>query len=665
MRRKPLRCSALRLLTSVTDARSLQTAYGYDALDNLAKQVSTDTGTTANTYDAAGNLHTATDARGVVTTYTYDALNRVTQISAGTTTTTFQYDTGPNAIGKLTALSDAGSTTSYTYDSFGRLSSKTQQIGTVGLTESYTYDSVGRISQITYPSGTVVSYGYDTQGRITALNAGAQTILNTVAYSPFGNATGWNWGNGSSYSRPLDGDGRVASFTLNGYPRTITYDAANRITGLTDALSQSFSYDNLDRLTSYTALTANQIFSYDAVGNRIQLTDGANSDSYTYASTSNRLTAIAGSHTKSYSYTANGNISNDGSHNYIYDARNRLVSVDYGTTYTLNGLGQRIKKDSGIAQNYAAGDANGDGAFTAADGTAILNQILQTATATGNPDCNQDGQVNVQDMVCLNIRIASGTSPATGGTVVFAYDEQGQLIGEYDQTGAAIEETVYLGKQPVAVLKQGNVYYIHTDHLNTPRVISDNTDKVIWRWDSDPFGTTAAVEDPDLDGVKFTYNLRFPGQYYDKETNLNYNYFRDYDPSMGRYVESDPIGLDGGINTYAYVGSGPLLLVDPQGLATEKIDGNKIQVHKNDPDPWPSQPHGHIYDKNQVVDKDGNVYDKTTGKQVGKLSKKGLTKWAKFLKKLGPLAVCVGILTNPDYSPDDAFSDYFGIGDLQ
>lgn len=73
-------------------------------------------------------------------------------------------------------------------------------------------------------------------------------------------------------------------------------------------------------------------------------------------------------------------------------------------------------------------------------------------------------------------------------------------------------------------------------------------------------------EDFDANGVKFTYNLRFPEQYYDQETGLHYNYFRDYDPSIGRYVESDPAGLAGGLNTYAYVDSRPTLTIDPLGL---------------------------------------------------------------------------------------------------
>jgi RHS repeat-associated protein len=113
------------------------------------------------------------------------------------------------------------------------------------------------------------------------------------------------------------------------------------------------------------------------------------------------------------------------------------------------------------------------------------------------------------------------------------------------------------------------LYYVHADHLNTPRALVDAQNRVVWRWDSDPFGVTAPAEDPDGDGKAVTLDLRFPGQYFDRETNLHYNYFRDYDPQTGRYVQSDPIGLVGGLNTYAYAVLSPLRHVDPLGLLVE------------------------------------------------------------------------------------------------
>ena len=89
---------------------------------------------------------------------------------------------------------------------------------------------------------------------------------------------------------------------------------------------------------------------------------------------------------------------------------------------------------------------------------------------------------------------------------------------------------------------------------------------MVWEAQYAPFGQATVNEDPDGDGTRLEFNLRFPGQYYDKYTGLNYNYYRDYDPSLGRDIQSDPIGLEGGLNTYAYVDSNPLNFVDPLGL---------------------------------------------------------------------------------------------------
>ena len=104
------------------------------------------------------------------------------------------------------------------------------------------------------------------------------------------------------------------------------------------------------------------------------------------------------------------------------------------------------------------------------------------------------------------------------------------------------------------------VYFIHADHLGTPRVVSDQAGTVVWKADYDAFGKATLTTNV------YALNLRFPGQYFDAETNLHYNYFRDYDPTVGRYLQSDPLGLEGGINTYVYGGNNPIRYTDPEGL---------------------------------------------------------------------------------------------------
>jgi RHS repeat-associated protein len=110
-------------------------------------------------------------------------------------------------------------------------------------------------------------------------------------------------------------------------------------------------------------------------------------------------------------------------------------------------------------------------------------------------------------------------------------------------------------------------YYVYADHINTARVITRASDNVmVWRWDhADPFGAALPNESP-VGAARFGYNLRFPGQVFDAESGFHYNYFRDYDPGTGRYLQSDPIGLKGGLNTYAYVEGNPVSFVDPRGL---------------------------------------------------------------------------------------------------
>ncbi|KAF0811258.1 putative deoxyribonuclease RhsC [Andreprevotia sp. IGB-42] len=131
------------------------------------------------------------------------------------------------------------------------------------------------------------------------------------------------------------------------------------------------------------------------------------------------------------------------------------------------------------------------------------------------------------------------------------------------------------------------------DQLGTPRQITDPANnQLVWRWDSEAFGNTQANQDPGNTGNQFVYNLRFPGQYYDAESGRHYNYFRDYDPTTGRYVQSDPIGLNGGsFSTYAYVGGNPLSLSDPLGLATKQdIDCVLNLLKEVYPDLYPNPP---------------------------------------------------------------------------
>ncbi len=165
---------------------------------------------------------------------------------------------------------------------------------------------------------------------------------------------------------------------------------------------------------------------------------------------------------------------------------------------------------------------------------------------------------------------------ATPKALIYHYDLEGNLISETREDGRAIREYIWANQTPIVqikvrrdnkgVLNQQKLLYLHTDHLNTPRIATNPTGIVVWRWESRAFGDYKIEKDPDGDGTNVNVRLRFPGQFKDGESGLYYNWNRYYDPRMGRYITSDRIGLNGGLNTYAYVGNNPVFWADPTGL---------------------------------------------------------------------------------------------------
>jgi YD repeat-containing protein len=361
--------TALDQVTTVQDPRTLTTSYGYDALNNLNSLTSPDTGASSKTFDAAGNVLTATDARGKTGTYTYDALNRVTSVSYGTnnaSNVTYIYDTGTYGLGRLTRMNYTAvgqRSTLWSYDQKGRVIRMQQNLQFTSpawatTVVDYAYDSQGRLSSIYYPSGKQMVYGYDSAGRISSVTVDGHALVSNVAYHPFGAPKSWNWGNGGTSVRTFDSDGRMATHKIGGTTRTVSYDSASCIYQIDDGTpltTNTYTYDTLDRLTSFISSATNQAYTYDLTGNRTQLTIGANTYSNTIASTSNRLSGTSGpAPAKTYTYDAAGNRTSDGTRTFTYrdDGRYSATSLSpYSTSYMVNGMGQRVNK-SGLVFAY-------------------------------------------------------------------------------------------------------------------------------------------------------------------------------------------------------------------------------------------------------------------------------------------------------------------------
>ena len=373
---------ALDQIQSVTDPRNLTTRYTVDGLGKRTQLSSPDTGQTNATFNSLGYPKTTKDARGIVTKYEYDLKNRLIAITYGNTPYRFNYGEGQTHSLHLTSMTYPAGRTDYEWDQLGRLRSKTQttKLGTTTRTFrfSYTYGKSGyangELISMTYPSGNRLEYGYDMPGLITSItlipaNGSAPvSLLRDIQYRPFEQAQSWTWGNSTdtqknTYAKSFDLSSRVTSLPLGnafnqGVLRSITYDDGNRITRIADTgiltprqTTQSYGYDNLNRLTSYSDGSNAYTYQYDANGNRTAMSINGATMSFDISPTSNRMTAFnpegkpvnvpadaAGNLTRAPNYS---------SPVFQYGPTGRIESVTGGypqktVTYTYNSLGERL-----------------------------------------------------------------------------------------------------------------------------------------------------------------------------------------------------------------------------------------------------------------------------------------------------------------------------------
>ncbi|MGO1001745.1 RHS repeat-associated core domain-containing protein [Lysobacter sp. CA196] len=532
---------ALDRLTQVTDPKGLNTTYSYNGLGDQVQLSSPDTGVTNFSYNAAGQVATKQDANDTLRhSYTYDALGRTKTVSYGSGSADVEYDydtvnsvctTGETfAVGRVTAMRTEGTELKYCYDRFGRVVRKIQSVDGQSLTLRYAYTLAGQLQAMTYPDGAVADYVRDSQGRVSEIGvtpAGGvrSVLLNNASYKPFGPVAGWTYGNGRSLQRTYDQDYRAKSIldtASGGLSLSYGYNEVGDLTQLKDGLQSAalaqYDYDTLGRLKitrDGPTGTPLETYGYDATGNRTSLLHAGITTDYSYPSTSHRLSNVGG---VSRSFDAVGNTTSIGgtAREFVYNANDRMSQVKQAgvikASYRYNAKGERVS------------------------------------------------------------RADNATGAITGYTL---YDEAGHWLGDYDANSATKQQAIWLGDAPVGLVVGAGVAqtlrYVQPDHLGTPRAVIDpSRNLAIWTWDAkgEAFGNNPPNQDPDQDGTAFVLDMRFPGQRYDAATGLNYNYFRDYEPAVGRYLQSDPLGLADGPSTYAYVRNAPVDMTDVYGLAS-------------------------------------------------------------------------------------------------
>jgi RHS repeat-associated protein len=521
-------------LEGVGDPDGLNTTYSYDGFGNATGVQSPDTGGTTYAYDAAGNVTQRTDAKGVVSNSTYDALNRrtATTYADGTLNVAYGYDE-PNSvtgcptsypIGRLTRIIETAVTTVYCYDAHGNVTRKSQTQGTVTDVTTYGYTLADRLASTLTPAGTSIQYSRDAAGRISGVTAlppgtsgaGTGNVVTAINYLPFGPIASYTLGNGQTITRTYDANYALTDIVSPALNLHFARDAMGNIAALGNApganpATETYSYDPLYRLTGLTDGNGNveEAYTYNKTGDRLSKTaSGLATGVYTYQTGTHHLASIGNA---SRAYDPNGNTTG---------------SVVGGDTF---GFGYNGRNRMTVAQR------NGSTV-----GTYTYNALGQrTAKMATLP-------------VAINER--------------FAYNEGSQLLGEY---GNSSRDYIWLGDLPVATVDTASgissVNYVHADGMSTPRAITDATGASIWQL---AYKGNAFDEQQPSSASVYSYNLRFPGQYYDAESGLSNWGYRSYEAAMGRSPQSDPIGLFGGQpSTYAYVDSQPLTYEDLLGLA--------------------------------------------------------------------------------------------------
>jgi len=355
------------------------------------------------TYTSFGTFQTRQDARGVLTTYGYNNLNRLTSISynvsgapgvAATNSVTYSFDTSGTSTtkGMLLSVSMTGSLPNYqetfSYDSYNRLSSRTWSRDGRSYTVGYQLNTADQTTQLTYPSGRIVNASYDGAAQLSSLtDPSGPSYISSMAYDIKGNPTGWTLGNGvregfgydPNRIQPISRTAGTTSPYTNRMNLTYNYQAAagqmganttagnagqlisisGTINGVTE--SAAYTWDNLGRVVTSNQTSngssAQRRFVYDRWGNRTAVRDATSGGNQIQSITlqqsggapTNRIQSVTTIGTVTYNFDAAGNLINDGVHSYQYDAENRLVSVDNGTTgsYAYDSENRRIKKTTG------------------------------------------------------------------------------------------------------------------------------------------------------------------------------------------------------------------------------------------------------------------------------------------------------------------------------
>ena len=574
--------SAQGMMLSSSDPLGRITQYEYDALNNVNQVTNAANEVMQYEYDALDRIVSSTDENGDITTYAYDAADRVTQVTA------------PN-----------GQTVQYSYDNFGRLN---QRIFYDGAIFRYGYRSDNLASQIIRPDNVIISMTYDAAKRLSGRTIGSEDNYN-YSYNLRDELTSISNGTGT-VTIAYDNFGRITSETVNAQTTTYQYNVEDENTQLVSlGTTQDLQYDVRGLLNQLDVNGSSYQYSYDVLERLTALNRTNVTNTSMQYDIANQLTDInhgSGQRDYQYQYDTNGRITQwqgvaGETRNYGYDNASRLTTVQSSSnseTFTYDAMGNRQNDN---AQFDVANRITEDNSFT------YIYDINGNRTLKANKSTGEVERYTYNSLDQLvGYQAYSDSVPDTLPTVDYSYSygplgrrwlkqnnlssnsvmfywSGSNLIGENNL--GIVRRYILEGITPVGFIENGENYHFLKDHLGTIHEIIDSNGNIVWQGDYGSFGVLSSLTN------SIENNLRLPGQYEDVETGLFYNYFRDYDPELGRYIQSDPIGLEGGMNTYIYATANPLSVVDLDGLIwVYVIRGGKWVLQWLGKKPTPKKP---------------------------------------------------------------------------
>jgi RHS repeat-associated protein len=525
-------------LTRVVNPQGMTWSYEYDAAGNIVSETDFDGRTLTYRVDAAGRLAARTDTLGGTVAFERDQLGQVLAKDVDGRVTTYAYDRA----GRLLEASGPDSGLRYQYDRRGL--TKTELVD--GRPIMYAYDVLGRRTRRTTPTGHVTSYAYGADGQAHRLTTGGHRV--DFTHDAAGRELARVFGDAITMTSAWDEAGRLSEqhITTGGRAvnsRAYSYRADGHVTSVADRLSgtRTFDLDRAGRVTAVHAQGWTEQYAYDDVGNQTSASwpsghpgsEATGPRSYTGTT----LTRAGGVR---FEYDALGRVTlrqktrlsrKPDTWRYAWDTENRLTSVTTpdGTRwrYRYDPLGRRITKQR-----------------LAADGESVAEEVRFT----------WDG---------LTLCEQTTHQPDRPNTVALTWDHRDTVpLTQTERILTADDRQKEIDRR---------FFAIATDLIGTPTELIDESGDIAWRSRATLWGTTAWARDSS------TYTpLRFPGQYYDPETGLHYNYFRHYDPESGRYTSPDPLGLAPAPNPVAYVDN-PYTGCDPLGLMPKYTKEEKAQ----------------------------------------------------------------------------------------